>query len=159
MNESEVLIRLDDNGRTYVPGECLSGEYRIEGIEEGNLQAVEVSVLWRTEGKGDEDLAVHEFWRKDAGTGRPLDPQWAGGEAANPARPDRFSTMLPRSPLSYDGQIVKIRWCVRVRVIFKRGRDLVADKVFRLGNVPPARPTAVEPAAVVKKNDAIQEFS
>ncbi len=158
MNGPEVLIRLDDNGRAYLPGDCLSGEYRIEGIDEDNLEAVEVSVLWRTEGKGDEDLAVHEFWRKDAGAGRPLGPQWAGGETADPARPDRFSTTLPRSPLSYDGQIVKIHWCVRVRVMFKRGRDLVADKVFRLGNVPPAKPAAVEPA-VAKKNDGIEEFS
>ena len=69
MNEPEVLIRLDDNGRAYLPGDCLSGEYRIEGIDEDNLEAVEVSVLWHTEGKGDEDLAVHEFWRKDAGRG------------------------------------------------------------------------------------------
>jgi hypothetical protein len=47
--------------------------------------------------------------------------------------------------LSYDGQIVKIRWCVRVRVIFKRGRDLVAQKLFRLGNVPPPKPPNLDP--------------
>ena len=120
MNEPEVIIRLDDNGRAYAPGASLSGEYRIEGHRSGNLQAVEVSVLWHSEGKGDEDLAVHEFWRKNAD----------GGELGDPRRPDRFSTTLPQSPLSYDGQIVKIRWCVRVRVIFKRGRDLVAEKSF-----------------------------
>ncbi len=64
----------------------------------------------------------------------------APASLGDPRRPDRFSTTLPQSPLSYDGQIVKIRWCVRVRVIFKRGRDLVAQKIFRLGNVPPAKP-------------------
>jgi hypothetical protein len=129
MNEPEIFIRLDDSGRAYAPGTCLSGDYRIDGVDRGALQAVEVSVLWHSEGKGDEDLAVHEFWRKAA-----------DGELADPPRPERFSTTLPQSPLSYDGQIVKIRWCVRVRVIFKRGRDLLAEKVFRLGNVPPARP-------------------
>jgi hypothetical protein len=129
MNEPEITIRLDENGRTYQPGATLSGEYRIDAVEGQVLQAVEVSVLWYSEGKGDEDLAVHEFWRKDADS----------GELGDPRRPDRFSTTLPQSPLSYDGQIVKIRWCVRVRVIFKRGRDLVAQKPFRLGNVPPAK--------------------
>ena len=129
MSEAEIIIRLDENGQTYSPGATLSGEYRIEAVEGPSLQAVEVSVLWYSEGKGDEDLAVHEFWRKDADS----------GELGDPRRPDRFSTMLPQSPLSYDGQIVKIRWCVRVRVIFKRGRDLVAQKPFRLGNVPPAK--------------------
>jgi hypothetical protein len=138
MSEPEVFIRLDDNGRAYAPGDCLSGEYRIEGLESGNLQAVEVSVLWHSEGKGDEDLAVHEFWRKDAD----------GGELGDPRRPNRFSTSLPQSPLSYDGQIVKIRWCIRVRVIFKRGRDLLAEKVFRLGSVPPARPAATASGVV-----------
>jgi len=130
MNEPDVIIRLDENGRCYRPGATLSGEYRIEAVEHENLQAIEVSVLWYSEGKGDEDLDVHEFWRKDADSSKLGDPH----------RPDRFSTILPRSPLSYDGQIVKIRWCVRVRVIFKRGRDLVAQKLFRLGNVPPSKP-------------------
>ena len=129
MNEPEIIIRLDENGRVYLPGTTLSGEYRIEAVEGQSLQAVEVSVLWYSEGKGDEDMAVHEFWRKDADS----------GELGDPRRPDRFSTTLPQSPLSYDGQIVKIRWCVRVRVIFKRGRDLVAQRLFRLGNVPPAK--------------------
>jgi hypothetical protein len=129
MNESEIIIRLDDSGRAYSPGETLSGQYRIEATEDRPAQAVEVSVLWYSEGKGDEDLAIHEFWRKDADA----------GDSGHPRRPDRFSTILPQSPLSYDGQIVKIRWCVRVRAIFKRGRDLVAQETFRLGNVPPAR--------------------
>jgi hypothetical protein len=134
MNEPEIIIRLDGNGRTYAPGATLSGEHRVEAVEAQGLQAIEVSVLWYSEGKGDEDLAVHEFWRKDADS----------GELGDPRRPDRFSTTLPQSPLSYDGQIVKIRWCVRVRVIFKRGRDLVAQKIFRLGSVPPAKPLNLE---------------
>jgi hypothetical protein len=143
MNEPEIIIRLDDGGCVFVPGACLSGEYRLDSIDKGNLQAVEVSVLWHSEGKGDEDLAVHEFWR-EAGSGEQgasngataYSPLLAPNSPLPPPR--RFSTTLPQSPLSYDGQIVKIRWCVRVRAIFKRGRDLVAEKSFRLGNVPPA---------------------
>jgi hypothetical protein len=134
MMEPEVYIRLDDEGRTFTPGMTLSGDYRIEWVERENLQAIEVSVLWHSEGKGDEDLSVHEFWRTNVD----------GAEVADPRRPDRFSTTLPESPLSYEGQIVKIRWCVRVRVMFKRGRDLVGEKVFRLGCVPPARAQSVE---------------
>ena len=135
MNDTEITIRLDEDGRMYMPGATLSGEYRIEALQGRALQAIEVSVLWYSEGKGDEDLAVHEFWRKDA----------ESGELSDPRRPVRFSTTLPQSPLSYDGQIVKIRWCVRVRAIFQRGRDLVAQRPFRLGNVPPAKPPKEEP--------------
>jgi hypothetical protein len=135
MNEPEIIIRLDDSGSIYCPGATLSGDYRIRA-DGHNLQATEVSVLWYSEGKGDEDMAVHEFWRKDADS----------GELGDPRRPDRFSTTLPQSPLSYEGQIVKIRWCVRVRAIFKRGRDLIAQKHFRLGNVAPAKPASADRA-------------
>lgn len=140
MNESAVILRLDDNSRdgvpaggshrTWSPGELLSGEYRIVAAESDLLQSVEVSVLWYTEGKGDEDLAIHEFWRKNAD----------GGDWPDPRRPERFSTTLPAGPLSYEGQIVKIRWCVRVRAFFQRGKELVGQKIFRLGNVPPSVP-------------------
>jgi hypothetical protein len=143
MNEPEIIIRLDENGRVHLPGTTLSGEYRIEAVEGQTLQAVEVSILWYSEGKGDEDLAVHEFWRKDADS----------TELCNPRRPDRFSTTLPQSPLSYDGQIVKIHWCVRVRAIFKRGRDLMAQKTFRLGNVPPAKPSNLDRTVPTDRTD------
>ena len=125
MNEPEVAIRLDNNGRTYQPGEVLSGEYRLESVEWDQIRAVEVSVLWYTEGKGDEDLAVHEFWRRDANSGDWTDPR----------RPERFSTTLPASPLTYEGQIVKIRWCVRVRVFLGRGKEILGEKPFLLGGV------------------------
>jgi hypothetical protein len=86
-------------------------------------------VLWHTEGKGDEDMAVHEFWRCDAEDGRPIDA----------SKPERFSTTLPNSPLSYEGQIIKLRWCVRVRAFPSRGKEVVGEKVFQLGNVSPTR--------------------
>ena len=127
--EPTVIIRLDGNGRVYRPGESLAGDYWIESLTACQLKVVEVSVLWHTEGKGDEDLAVHEFWRRDAGDGREFDP----------SRPERFSTTLPNSPLSYEGQIVKIRWCVRVRAFLPRGKDVVGQKVFQLGDVPAVR--------------------
>jgi hypothetical protein len=132
VNDPEVLLRLDDDGRAYQPGESLSGEYQLESVPRDRIRAVEVSVLWYTEGKGDEDLAVHEFWRKDPTSGDWIDPR----------RPVRFSTTLPESPLTYEGQIVQIRWCVRVRAFLDRGKEIVGQTIFRLGNVPPIAATA-----------------
>ena len=138
MNGPLVRIRFDGNGRVYRPGETLSGEYRIESVAPEEIKAVEVSVLWYTEGKGDEDLAVHGFWRVSADNGDTLELP----------RPGRFSTVLPRSPLSYRGVLVRIRWCVRVRVFLTRGREVMGELAFRLGDVPAARlPVAVERAA------------
>jgi len=127
-----VDIRIDGNGRVYRPGETLSGEYHFESLPAGQLKAVEVSVLWYTEGKGDEDLAVHAFWR--------LSPE--SGAKTDPGHPNRFSTVLPNSPLSYEGLIVKLRWCVRVRAFLHRGKELLGEKAFRLGDLPPAKAAA-----------------
>lgn len=127
MNEPLVLIQLDGNGRGHQPGETMSGEYRVESMMSDEIKAMELSVLWYTEGKGDEDMAVHEFQRLARDDG-----DWI---EAN--RPNRFSTTLPNSPLSYDGVILKIRWCVRVRVFPRHGKEVVGELPFVLGNVRP----------------------
>jgi hypothetical protein len=133
-DEPTVQIRLEGDRRVHWPGETLAGEYWIESLEAGQVKGIEVSVLWHTEGKGDEDMAVDEFWRRDADDGCPIDPR----------RPERFSTTLPNSPLSYEGQIVKVRWCVRVRVFPNRGKEIVGEKEFQLGEVPAVGARAVE---------------
>jgi hypothetical protein len=123
--EPTVLIRFDGDGRTYYPGETLAGEFFFRDLPDIPGKTLEVSVVWFTEGKGDEDMAVHEFWRTDLEE-HPLDL----------SRPQCFSTALPASPLSYEGRIVKIRWCVRVRAFFHGGKDIFGQKLFRLGGVP-----------------------
>jgi hypothetical protein len=127
--EPTVVIRIDGDGSAYRPGEALSGQYWVKSLDTDQVKAIEFSVLWHTEGKGDEDMAVHEFWRRDADDGSPLDLR----------RPERFRTTLPNSPLSYEGRMIKLRWCVRVRVFLQRGKDVMGERVFQLGDVPPVR--------------------
>ncbi len=131
MNGPTVTIRFDGNGRVYHPGETLCGQYRLESIDRDEVKAVELSVLWHTDGKGEEDLAVHHFQRLSVEDGDWIDPRYAA----------RFSTVLPNSPLSYDGAIVKLRWCVRVRVFLVRDKEVVGEMPFQLGNVLPVRVT------------------
>jgi hypothetical protein len=127
-----VDVQFDRPHRQHQPLERLDVRYRIEGCDGEPIRAIEHSVLWYTEGKGEEDLGVHFFQRiTDGGL---LPPAAAVGA---------FSTPLPQSPLSYEGVIVKVRWCVRVRLFFAGSRDFVSEHVFSLGEVPPARlPTA-----------------
>lgn len=127
--EPTVVIRLDGDGSVYQPGETLSGHYWIDARDADQVKAVEVSVLWHSEGKGDEDMAVHEFSRREADGVPPIDFR----------QPERFCTTLPKSPLSYEGQMIKLRWCVRVRAFFYRGKEVVGERQFQLGNVPPLR--------------------
>jgi hypothetical protein len=145
MNATFVTIQLDPGHRAYVPGETLAGRFRWDVFQPDKVQSVELSVLWYTEGKGDEDFGVHYFEEhkvhvaaslRDAKTSlgetRPRDADPLGERPA--WRP--FATKLPHSPLSYDGPLVKIRWCVRVRVFLESGKDVVGEKIFRLGNLP-----------------------
>jgi hypothetical protein len=137
MNEGSVRVLLDGNRRVYQPGDLLSGEYQVSSLKWIEPTAVEISVLWHTEGQGDEDLAVHHFERTNPAEKPGIDFR----------RPQRFSTRLPPSPLSYQGVIVKIRWCVRVRVFLPRGKELVGEAPFQLGNLPAARVARGAPAA------------
>ena len=128
MSDPRVLILFEGGQRTYRPGEMLSATCRIESLSLFEPKAMEVSVLWHTEGKGDEDLAVHYFNRVSADDEGAMELR----------RPYQFQTRLPNSPLTYDGIIVKIRWCVRVRLFLVRSREIVAEQAFRLGDIPPA---------------------
>ena len=132
--DASILIELDGDGGLQWPGSILSGRYRLAVSHPDEVRAVELSILWYTIGQGEEDMAVHYFQR------RQMD------EVIRPGEPpldlcagERFETRLPNSPLSYDGVVVKVRWCVRVRAFLARGKDLVAEREFRLGDVPSAQ--------------------
>lgn len=122
-----VDVRYGRQGRDYAPGDLVSVEYRCDDIGDDGVRAVERSVLWYTEGKGEEDLGVHFFDRHAA----PADLSAVLPEG-------RFAVHLPPTPLSYEGVIVKIRWCVRIRLFFESGRDHVSEHVFTVGGVPPS---------------------
>jgi hypothetical protein len=119
------MIRLLGLQPTYMPSDILEFEYRVANIEQGNISAVEVSVVWLTEGKGTEDLGVHSFQRL---TGNAL-------AAIDWTVPQLVRVPLPDSPLSYEGRLVKISWCVRVRFYLSDGTELVAQQPFYLGTI------------------------
>jgi len=123
-----ISIQIDDKS-VFEPGDVLSGAFQIDAVDAADLRAVEVSVLWFTEGTGDEDLAVHYFERLTAETIPEVNlHQWR-----------RFQTILPNSPLTYEGVSVKICWCARVRAFLESGRDFVSERPFQLGSIPVAR--------------------
>ena len=127
--EPLISIRIRDHHRPFCPGEELHCEYQLDAVEATEVQALEASVLWHTEGKGDEDLAVHHFER-----------QLATDVEDRDLRTLRtLITRLPNSPLTYAGITLKIRWCVRVRAFLRRGREVFFEQTFVLGDVPPAQ--------------------
>lgn len=123
--------------RQFAAGDELVCEYQIDAVDPADIQAVEASVLWHTEGKGEDDLGVHFFERR-----LPADAE--NGDL-RPMR--RLRTRLPNSPLSYRGAILSIQWCVRLRLFMRRGREYVLEQPFSLGSVPEPGPMAVIVAA------------
>ena len=111
-------LRLDQE--SYRPGEALTGVFQVDG-EPPEEYRLELSVLWHTEGKGDEDLRVILFqeWSSEK---KPLDFE----------QPQSFSVRLPRTPLSYDGQLIKILWLVRVRMRWIPYGEMLTETPFLL---------------------------
>jgi hypothetical protein len=132
MSREDVAVELDRVPPHYQPGETLSGGWTLAAHPDQPVRAVELSVLWYTDGKGDEDLGVHHFERLSGDEGGPIAP----------GQPRWFAARLPRSPLSYDGVLVKVCWCVRVRV-FWDGGEAVGEAPFRLGDVARAEEVTV----------------
>ena len=61
--EPLISIQLFDHQPAYQPGDTLVCDYQIDAVRPDEMQSVEASVLWYTEGKGEEDMAVHYFER------------------------------------------------------------------------------------------------
>ena len=63
MIQNAIRLTLDSPAARYQPGDRLSGRYLVEGGQVVGVRSVELSVLWYTAGKGEEDMAVHHFER------------------------------------------------------------------------------------------------
>ncbi len=122
-----VTASFSSADRRYEPLEEILVRYTVELPPTAVVRSVERSILWYTEGKGEEDIGVHFFERI---TERAAVTEATAGSS--------FGARLPSSPLSYEGVIVKIRWCARVRLFFEEGRDFVSEHVFEVGHVPVA---------------------
>jgi hypothetical protein len=122
MSKGSLSIVLDRVA--FEPGERIRGSYHIVTAELSRLEIVEITVGWHTEGKGMETTGVEhrEIHRPGVSS---LDRNGSG----------KFSALLPASPLSYDGVLIKVCWAVRLRACFSGGANLDAQRAFRLGHV------------------------
>lgn len=120
-----ITLKLDSATGEYLSGQRLSGHFMAEGSVPWPVRSAELSILWYTSGQGEEDFAIHHFERFVDEPGRPLDIRL----------PRHFAAPLPPSPLSYDGRIVKVCWCVRLRVYPQQGPETLTESAFRLGDV------------------------
>lgn len=128
---TKPAIRLSILGprRLFNPGDEIECEYEIIAANRESIPAIEASILWYTEGKGEEDMAIHFFERRVPGETPDNDLRSS----------HRFRTKLPNCPLSYHGEILQIRWCVRIRVFLEGNGKINQDLPFQLGVIPQRR--------------------
>lgn len=114
-----ALCREDGN---YPAGGVLRATYRVSRVPVDHLDRMEVSVLWYTDGKGDEDLQVQFFQSIDRADLLTVDP----------TKPQMLECQLPATPLSYHGRLVSVCWCLRVRLFMVDGKEIVTEQPFHL---------------------------
>jgi len=129
MSSSQVIIGFGDDRVEFEPGELLRAECSVDPPPGDDIVSLEWSVFWRTEGKGDEDSETIAEEHDSAAEGDRLDPLGL--------KP--LEVRLPRSPLSYNGVMVKIRWFARANVRLRGGGELDGEAEFQLGAVAAAQ--------------------
>ena len=123
MSDSELTIEW--YGDEASPGGELAGRIIVNSPAAARARAINISVFWHTEGKGDEDKAIQHTENRTANDAVLFDSNGAA----------EFSISLPTAPLSYEGMIVKIVWNMQVRVFLNDGMKLEDVVTFRLGQV------------------------
>jgi len=117
-----VNVSLCREDGIYRAGGLLHATWQISRVPLEQIQGIEISVMWHTEGKGDEDLHVHHFHRISEHQIR----------RTGLADQQRIQCQLPITPLSYDGRLIRIKWCIRLRLFMASGKEIVAEQPFYL---------------------------
>tara|TARA_R110002049_G_scaffold2750_4_gene21883 strand:- start:23526 stop:24047 length:522 start_codon:yes stop_codon:yes gene_type:complete len=117
-----VNVALCREDGIYHAGGPLQATWQISRVPVEQIQGVEISVMWHTEGKGDEDLHVHHFHRISESQIR----------RTGLADQQSIQCQLPRTPLSYHGRLIRLQWCIRLRLFMASGKEIVAEQPFYL---------------------------
>jgi hypothetical protein len=90
-----IRIEIRDGSTAFLPGETVEGT--VAWHFDRPAQSVELRLLWYTEGRGDQDVAVVE-------TVPLADP---GVEESRP-----FRILLPEGPFSFSGKLISLVWAL-----------------------------------------------
>ncbi|MFH1616135.1 MAG: hypothetical protein ABIG61_13745 [Planctomycetota bacterium] len=108
---SNLNIKLRDDRTAFKPCEEIQGQ--VEWQLDSNSDFLELSLFWRTEGKGTKDTGIVETLRFD-------NPGSFGNSD--------FRVKLPNGPYSFSGKLISIIWNVELAV--SKGKDAVQRRII-----------------------------
>ena len=129
--EPSVNIRLDGNGRSLSPRRNALRRVR---LRRSARRSGEEHSKFRS--SGSPKAKAMKTWPFTSSGG----PTWKKTAADLLRNRNAFRRPCPTARFRYDGRIVKIRWCVRVRAFLQGGKEVFGQKLFRLGDVPAIPP-------------------
>jgi hypothetical protein len=123
LDDEAGSLWIDDAPPFFAPGDELKGGWSVRPLDGRPLRTAEMSVLWRTNDAGSEEMGVCHYELREMKDDDEL-PLYGEG---------RFQVRLPLGPRSFEGELVKIRWLVRVRLRYADGDERLRELGFQLG--------------------------
>ncbi len=114
-------IVVSDVAPSYIPGSDLDCVIRVEPSPGAAVKQIDARVQWSTCGKGNRDCgSIFQDRIELAPSDQSL------------VKTLRLTTVMPRSPVSYRGFLLQIRWAIVVRVTMVDGTEVVEEYPFAL---------------------------
>ncbi len=118
--DNPIRIRIKEEGSLrFPPGELIEGLVEIFPETMMRCRAVDISVLWYTEGKGRRDEGIVQSWHYDV-------EQIGPGQSFS----EGFSATLPSAPWSYAGHFINIVWVIHVKIDIPMSADMNREARF-----------------------------
>jgi hypothetical protein len=128
VSKCDLWITLDRESPKYRPGETVKGILHAEVHSDLKIDALVVSLGWRTHGKGNVDEEQADV--------APLGPKhWSADERHELP----FSFVMPAGPVSYHGHFLNVDWYVKANADVAWARDPKTESEILLLPAPAER--------------------
>ena len=107
---SNLEIQIEQDRTAFTPGEEIAGSAKWQ--LDNSQEYLELTLYWRTEGKGTQDIGIVETLRFD-------NPESFGER--------EFKLRLPSGPYSFSGKLISIIWAFELSV--SQGKDSLRKEI------------------------------
>jgi hypothetical protein len=122
VEDGPAVLWIERGAAVFLTGDTAAGGYDVRPLDGRPLRSAELSVLWYTDDQGGREMGVCHYEGRETSDADDLSLY---GKRT-------FAARLPAGPFSYDGEVLKLRWAVRLRLRYLDGEEQVTELRFRL---------------------------